>query len=86
MKLKGRHRQVQNRKMGVVDTGMRFRGCAIAILVPQHDANIAPELAQSYRQGCEHLVRKAKELSVRDMVQVQIKAGIKLQEQIDATE
>jgi len=87
MKLKGRHRPVQTQHKGntvdIVPTGLKFRGCMIAVLVPQSSLHNPLEIAQAYVKGTNECVKKAKEVSVRDMVLVQVEAAKKLQEQMD---
>ena len=81
MKLKGRHRPVQNRKVAVVPTGIMYRGCAVALMVPKLVDPI--DAVASYRVGYNLLVKKAKETSVRDMYLLQVEAAKQLQGQID---
>jgi hypothetical protein len=75
--LKGRRRPVQNRKFNVVNTGIAFRGCAVALLVPGH---IPPEqVVQGFVQSQNILIEKARELSVKDMFELQVKAAAEIQ-------
>lgn len=82
MKLKGRHRPVQNRKIAIAPTGIMYRGCMVALMVPtMTDPN---EVVAAYQAGYNLLVKKAKEMSVRDMYLVQFKAAEQLQESMNS--
>jgi len=84
----GRHRKVtgvphKSNRLIVAPTGIMFRGCAVALLVPQISPVSPDKLAASYARSTNELVKKAKELSVRDMYLMQTQAADKLQEQLD---
>lgn len=84
----GRHRKVSSvshkgNRTAIAPTGIMFRGCMVALMVPATSVVSPSELAKAYAIGTNQLVGRAKQMTVRDMYMMQFKAAEKLQGRMD---
>lgn len=84
----GRHRKVSSvahkgNQVAIAPTGIMFKGCMVALMVPPTSLIPPDQLAKAYAIGTNRLTGRAKQMTVEDMNIVQFKAAEKLQEQMD---